>query len=660
MALTLEEFVHSLDLRTLPRVLEIQSGIYFEGSIYEMFGNECCLSTGEVIKIIGLKIKKIIAEICEHIEGCPSSQPFELPMNFPGLFKIVADKTPYLTMEEITRTIHIGPSRLGHPCFYHQKDIKVGNLIIKQGEQIELKSIKEINGEMIVNCGMIRNHHNYSFTLPLSQEGEFFECEDECIYTLKEIVEWKIPKNRTRTVKLTDFSSKWDSPNPFPKGFYGSLILKPVYEIQGVMKFQKDIVRILPSLDVEVKDITDCYDANWFLQLLSTEDLCEMTNKEFPMVVEVIEGPQGKQLPRNILQPGKTIVIHKKYQAVRILASEIRSNFPKRHFLIPTSYKGKFKRRPREFPTAYDLEIAKTGKELLHVVATKAFHPPHDELSSVSVGDQFLVHHSQTIEVLCAREKKVVNVLACEKILKKSYEAVLLPLYMEGGFVEVIHDKKQYQVSELCTQFRLPFNVKVSVRDLSIEEDILAATPGLQLEEGITDSYLLISDFANPRECWEIPVDRLNMTVQVVSNLFKETESFLVRTLVEEITEEQYYMMRRHESSFLHPPPRPPKQPLRMETKSTLLTQAEHRTVDWPKSPKIHHLGIARKPHLNQAGPDSEAPVACQNNSADLDRERSKREATTTADSSVTTEKSQSVPKLPCGECGNFSLRSIS
>lgn len=31
MALSLEEFIHTLDLRTLPRVLEIQSGIYFEG-----------------------------------------------------------------------------------------------------------------------------------------------------------------------------------------------------------------------------------------------------------------------------------------------------------------------------------------------------------------------------------------------------------------------------------------------------------------------------------------------------------------------------------------------------------------------------------------------------------------------------------------------------
>nr|XP_020010980.1 protein THEMIS-like [Castor canadensis] len=389
--------------------------------------------------------------------------------------------------------------------------------------------------------------------------------------------------------------------------------------------FRKDIVRILPSLDVEVKDITDSYDANWFLQLLSTEDLLEMTTKEFPIVAEVIEAPQGNQLLRNILQPGKTIVIHKKYQASRILASEIRSNFPKRHFLIPTSYKGKFKRRPREFPTAYDLEIAKSEKEPLHVVATKAFHPLHEELSSVSVGDQFLVHHSETTEVLCEGIKKVVNVLACEKILRKSYEAAQLPLYMEGGFVEVIHDREQYQISELCKQFRLPFNVKVSVRDLSFEEDILAATPGLQLEEDITDSYLLISDFANPRECWEIPIGRLNMTVQLVNNFSRNTESFLVRTLVEEITEEQYYMMRRYESSPLHPPPRPPKHPSVEETKLTLLTLTEERTADLLKSPKSHHVDISKKLHSTQAGWDSRVPVGCQNDLADVEKQKSKR-----------------------------------
>lgn len=626
MALSLEEFVHSLDLRTLPRVLEIQSGIYFEGSVYEMFGNECCLSTGEVIKITDLKIKKIMAEICEgDIGGLESLKPFELPMNFPGLFKVMADKTPYLTMEEITRTINIGPSRLGHPCFYHLKDIKLENFTIKQGEPIRFNSVEEINGETLVNCGVVRNQQSHSFTLPLSQEGEFYECEDEHIYTLKEIIEWKIPKNRTRTVKLTDFSNKWDSTNPFPEDFYGTLTLKPVYEIQGVLKFQKEIVRILPSLDVEVKDITDSYDASWFLQLLSTDDLFEMTSKEFPVVGEVIEVSQRNQLPQNILQPEKTIIIHKKYQASRILASEIRSNFPKRHFLIPTSYKGKFKRRPREFPTAYDLQIAKSKKETLHVVATKAFHTLHKELSSVSVGDQFLVHHSETTEVVFEGTRKV-NILSCERILSKSREAAQLPLYMEGGFVEVIHDKKQYQISELCTQFCWPFNVKVAMRDLSIENDILAATPGLQLEEDITDSYLLISDFENPEECWEIPVGRLKMTVRLVNSSSLPTDAgpLQVRSLVEEITEEQYYMIRRYESSVLHPPPRPPKHPSAEDMKLTLLSLAEERTINLPRSPKSHHIDRAKKLHPDHCSMDSSVPGGFQNDLADVERWKNK------------------------------------
>uniref|UniRef100_A0A674J210 CABIT domain-containing protein n=1 Tax=Terrapene triunguis TaxID=2587831 RepID=A0A674J210_9SAUR len=84
MASNLTKFIHSLDPRTLPRVLQIQSGIYFQGSIYEMFGNECCLPTGELIKITGFKINKIIASICESNEDSQCSARIELPLNFPG------------------------------------------------------------------------------------------------------------------------------------------------------------------------------------------------------------------------------------------------------------------------------------------------------------------------------------------------------------------------------------------------------------------------------------------------------------------------------------------------------------------------------------------------------------------------------------------------
>ncbi|XP_035179101.1 protein THEMIS isoform X3 [Oxyura jamaicensis] len=508
MASTLEKFIHSLDPRTLPRVLQIQSGIYFQGSIYEMFGNECCLSTGEVIKVIGFKINKLIASICENNEDSQFSAKVELPLNFPGLYKVVADKTPYISIEEITRKVAIGSTRFGHPCFYSSEDIKLANLTIKQ--------------------------------------------------------------------------------------------------------VRKDIVHILSDLDVEVKDITDCYDISSFLQPLSLEDVFERTSKEFPMVAEIMEGPLGRQKPYNLLHIGKEIVIHKKYQATRVLASEIRSDSPKRHFLIPMTYKGKFKRRPREFPTAYDLEIARSEREQLHVVATKAFDSPHTELFSVSVGDQFLVQQCQTSEVLYEGRKKVIDVLACEQILSDAYKEVLLPMYMEGGFVEVIHDKKQYQLSEICKEFRLPFNVKVSVRDLSIKEDVLAAVPGLQLEEEITDSYLLISSASSPVESWEIPVYRLNMSVHLLSKDVQTVVPPMTKTTVEEISEEEYYMVRRFENQTLHPPPRPPKKPGAL-TPKPVSAVSKQVLSDVLQATKNFCVDTTKKSCANQAADVSELQVSCQN-----------------------------------------------
>uniref|UniRef100_A0A8D0GUQ3 CABIT domain-containing protein n=1 Tax=Sphenodon punctatus TaxID=8508 RepID=A0A8D0GUQ3_SPHPU len=85
MASTLEKFIHSLDPKSLPRVLQIQSGIYFQGSVYEMFGNECCLPTGEVIKVTGFKINKIIASTCGNTKESQCSPKVELPLNFPGI-----------------------------------------------------------------------------------------------------------------------------------------------------------------------------------------------------------------------------------------------------------------------------------------------------------------------------------------------------------------------------------------------------------------------------------------------------------------------------------------------------------------------------------------------------------------------------------------------
>ncbi|XP_028653748.1 protein THEMIS [Erpetoichthys calabaricus] len=599
MALSLEQFISSLDCKTLPRIIQIQSGIYFQGSIYEMFGNECCLPTGEVIKIISIKISKVSAEIHNEDED---KTCFDLPLDFPGLFRIVADRKPYVTLGEIAMTSEICPSRVNQIKITSANAIQVNDEVIQRDESIILSSLAEESSEQLVNCEVIRKDKKLTFTLPLSFKGEFYECEDDQFYTLAEIIEWKMPKGRKRTVNMAKTTTVQEFFfNYLPENFKGELDLAPIYELQAVMKFRKDIVHIPSTLDVEVIDVTDKYDMNSFVQPLSLHDIFSRHHEDFPMVAEIIEGPEQTQESFKFLKSCKEIIIYKAFEAKRILASEIRSDSQK-YFLIPTSYNGKFKRRPREFPTAYDLEIAKSNKEQLHVVATKEFGSHYEGLQTVSIGDQFLVQHRETSEVIYDGTRKMVEALACEKIKKDGYESVLIPMCMEGGFVEVIHDKKQYQISEICQKFQLPFNVKVSVRDLSIKTDVLATMPGLHLEEEITGSYLLMAPLHNQAESYEIPVNRIKVSLQLLFRPDKETEIPPVKTIVEQISEDCYYTLRRYVNATLIPPPRPPKKPLEQSTSS--LQPGQPNKPDTSSTPKSPQLNIPKMKHAQSASPD--------------------------------------------------------
>lgn len=60
--------------------------IFSSGSVYEMHGQECCLSTGEIIKVTGFQIVKVKVGRCELIEGNNSSPAMELPLDYPGMF----------------------------------------------------------------------------------------------------------------------------------------------------------------------------------------------------------------------------------------------------------------------------------------------------------------------------------------------------------------------------------------------------------------------------------------------------------------------------------------------------------------------------------------------------------------------------------------------
>uniref|UniRef100_UPI00398F20FF protein THEMIS n=1 Tax=Pristiophorus japonicus TaxID=55135 RepID=UPI00398F20FF len=604
MALTLESFIDSLDPTTLPRIMQIQSGIYFQGSVYEMHGHECCLATGEVIKVIGFKIAKVKAETCDGIENNNFTNTVELPLDYPGFFKILADPCPYTSVSDITKSVQIGHNRLGHPHFCSNMDIQVNDVFIKAGEHIVLNSLVEVDGEQYVNSTVIRGGKNETLRIPLSHKGTFYECEDDQFYTLKEIMEWKIAKHRRRVVKLAKTLTVWE-PNPYNEYLQSDLSLVPVYEIQAVMKFRKDIVHIPSNLDVEVVDVTELYDINSFVQPLSLMDVFRRPDEDFPLLAEIIECSDYQHI-YNFLKTGRVIVIHEKHFAKITIASENRSDLNKKHFLIPKSYKGRFKRRPREFPTVYDLELAIKNNDHLHVIATKEFKSDYAEFSSVCVGDQFLVHHCQSIEVNYQGDKQLVEAMACEKIVGKDYEQVLLPTYMEGSFVEVIHDKKQYLISDICEHFSLPFNVKVSVRDLSINDN-LAALLSLRIEEEIADPCLLVSLLNSPSECFMLPVQRVNLSIQVLQEPATSAPCSTPKTIVEEISEDLYYTLRRYENSTLHPPPRPPKKPQSpiTSTPTLRLLPPQPRKLDPPKSPKNSPIEMPRnKPKSQKYVPD--------------------------------------------------------
>lgn len=148
----------------------------------------------------------------------------------------MADKTPYLNVEEIVNKVWIGPAQQEQPCFCCSKDIQVENLTIKQGEKIVFMSVEDHNETLTVNCETKRNGQVHAFLLPRSQEGDFYECQDDRIYTLEEIAQWKIPKSRTRRALFLNTGDAGQSPELLPKSFGSCVILEAVYEVHAVMK----------------------------------------------------------------------------------------------------------------------------------------------------------------------------------------------------------------------------------------------------------------------------------------------------------------------------------------------------------------------------------------------------------------------------------------
>ncbi|XP_044769856.1 protein THEMIS2 isoform X3 [Neomonachus schauinslandi] len=167
---SLQDFVCALDLASLPRVLRVCSGVYFQGSIYEICGNECCLSTGDLIKVIQVCLQKVV---CKNPE---TGQTVEISPNFPGRFTPLTGPQSYRTLEELlsaatqrSRKLPIG--------FMSTHRISTEARVVPRDQPLLLEDVEAYHGTYRARCVLDTETQQFILHLPLSQKGPFWEWE---------------------------------------------------------------------------------------------------------------------------------------------------------------------------------------------------------------------------------------------------------------------------------------------------------------------------------------------------------------------------------------------------------------------------------------------------------------------------------------------------
>ncbi|XP_035164258.1 protein THEMIS2 isoform X2 [Callithrix jacchus] len=500
----LQDFIRTLDLASLPRVLRVSSGYYYSSHF------------------VSLKTSQSYETLEELVFDIDRSSKQQLPIYIMSTRRIVTEgrvvtDDQVLIFEDMVRRRHTSCAR----C-----------ILVTEGERVILH-------------------------LPLNQRGPFRILEPSAPQTLLQALQE--PKDRLFTCPTLP----WDH-----------VTLRPTYEIEAIMHMRRTVIKIPSNLEVDVEDVTASSQHIHFIQPLL---LSEVLAREgpFPLSVEILEVPEGRHIFLSqwvhSLKKGQRLCIYGLSSPPwRVLASNRGHRLP-RYFLVSGAYQGKMRRRPREFPTAYDLLGAFQPGRPLRVVATKDCEgegEENPEFTSLAVGDRLevlgsgLAHGAQgsDIDVLvCRRLSDEDEEEECEEEAERP-ERVFLPLHCPGSFVEEMSDSRRHSLADLIAQFSLPCEVRVMVKDPSYPSDPLTAVLGLQLEEKITEPFLVVSLDSEPGMCFEIPPRWLDLTVVEAEVQPDRPGGSVPIATVEELPDTFYYTLRKLAACEIQaPPPRPPK-----------------------------------------------------------------------------------------------------
>ncbi|XP_075707257.1 protein THEMIS2 [Rhinoderma darwinii] len=582
-AVPLNDFIASIPVSSLPRILQISSGVYLQSSIYDISGSECCLSTGDLVKVVNKELLSV------SLVDLQTGKKQLLKNNFEGVFQVSADIGVHDTVGALHQQLSC--DNYSHTYWFtSQSDFTVGEYVIQKLLPIQLLSADKNTG--CGECYVFEGPDSYNIKIPLSTRGQFYECENENLYTLEQILQ---------DPGLTKLNFRCKN---IGTGVYR---ICPAYEIKTIMQMRKGYVKMPSSLEVDVVDITDNFENITFVQPLSLADLFDHQQK-FPVVAEILDTTDVQHFVKNdtysTLKKGQKIIIHKKIMSKKVLATGIKGKTSK-FFYIYDLYKGKFRQRPREFGSIFELWTKALEGTKLKVVVTQDCESGDENVPSVCIGDHLQVlHHTKTV-LTTPRGPQESDVLICTKGTADDDdddddddkpEEVMLPIYMEGRFVEEVKDTKKYHLFNIIQKLKLPCEVKVVRKDTSLLNDILACFPSIRLEEIIEESALCVSLYDKASECFELPIKYFDISVVLLEDTVSSTDELTNSTKVEELTECFYYNLRKDLPSQQHPPPRPPKREVKTMEKISCkkpVVPKKKIPLKLKKNKTIHCFGLS-------------------------------------------------------------------
>ncbi|XP_059858180.1 protein THEMIS2 isoform X3 [Delphinus delphis] len=179
---SLQDFVCALDPASLPRVLRVCSGVYFQGSIYEISGNECSLSTGDLIKVTCVRLQKVVCE------NPGTGQTMELAPNFQGNFSPLTGPQSYGTLEELVSAATQSSKQLPI-CFMSTHRITTKASVVPQEQPLKLEAVEMHLGTCCARCVLGTGAQQVILHLPLSEKGPFWELEPGPPRTLLQVLQ---------------------------------------------------------------------------------------------------------------------------------------------------------------------------------------------------------------------------------------------------------------------------------------------------------------------------------------------------------------------------------------------------------------------------------------------------------------------------------------